>query len=442
MNRRRFLSSLAGGAVGAALADAAPAGDVAAPRPSLLSTTGCGRATGYAETNKIVTVGDKTHVAWCDSVDDGFRIRMRTLDRSTGQWSPTYTVDKAYDNHGGPALTVDSKGYLHIVYYPHHHPFRYRRSTRPNDASAWDDAAQFGSRCTYPTLVVGPDDTLYLTCRESNKEGKPWVMNLYAKPVDNDWSGPRAIMVSPEPGYSHFQDALAWVPDHQILHLSTRMYGGKPGKAHTVGYMRSRNCGKTWERSDGAHLALPATRETIDVIASDRDGGKHSFRCGSIAVDASGKPAVLYSDAVLRPTETWLASPDGSGGWTRTPLLPHMAKVFPKWSIEMPGGLCIAADGKMFVTLTATPPRADGKPQHAGWGHPRDEIVWLESEDGGKSFSARLVCEVNPQCPHWLPNIERPTGHNRVLRPGLLYTAGTAGRNNKQIVSNRVCWVG
>ena len=100
MYRRDFLASVGGAAIGAALTqvDAAQTPtDGDAPAPFLLSTTGCGRATGYAETNKIVTMGDKTHVAWCDSVADGFRVRVRTLDRSTGQWSPTYTVGEAYD---------------------------------------------------------------------------------------------------------------------------------------------------------------------------------------------------------------------------------------------------------------------------------------------------------------------------------------------------------
>ena len=143
MRRRDFLKDVAMGTVGASaiggMSPGAPGKEVQRPEPFLLSSHGCGRATGYAETNKIVTVGAKTHVTWLDSAAEGFHVRIRTLDRRTGKWSPTMTVGEAFDNHGGPALTADSKGYLHIVYYPHHHPFRYRRSKRPNDASAWDD---------------------------------------------------------------------------------------------------------------------------------------------------------------------------------------------------------------------------------------------------------------------------------------------------------------
>ena len=76
---------------------------------TILSKHGCGRATGYSDANKIVTLKGKTHVAWLDSVAGGFRVRIRTLNRETGEWSPTYTVGEAFDNHGGPVLTVDNR---------------------------------------------------------------------------------------------------------------------------------------------------------------------------------------------------------------------------------------------------------------------------------------------------------------------------------------------
>ncbi len=443
MRRRDFLKGVAAGTT--AMGFGALKGSAAAARPRepfLLSSNGCGRATGYAETNKIVTVGGKTHVVWLDSVKEGFRVRVRTLDRATGTWSSTYTVGEAYDNHGGPALTVDSKGHLHIVYYPHHHPFRYRRSSHPNDASAWDSETKFGTRCTYPTLVVGPDDTLYLTCRESDKGNHPWVVNLYTKKPNGGWQGPTTILRADVGGYAHFQEALAWGPDHRTLHLSTRMYGGKPGRAHTLGYMRSLDSGKCWERTDGKRIELPATSSTISVIAQDRPDGKRAHRCGSIAVDAAGRPHVLFSETSLPKPEAWIATPGKSGQWRRHPLLRYISKDLPGWCGAMPGGITFGADDRIFVALTATELKVLDGEKCGGWGSPRNEVVWLESSDGGRSFSAKMVSKPNPSCAHWLPNVERPTGHNRVDVPGVIYTAGTRGENNKQIVSNGVWWVG
>ena len=91
--------------------------------PFLLSSSGSGRATAYIESNKIISHQGKTHVTWLDTPNEGFRIKARTLDQASGAWSEEVTVGEAIDNHGGPALTIDREGYLHIVYFSHHHPF-------------------------------------------------------------------------------------------------------------------------------------------------------------------------------------------------------------------------------------------------------------------------------------------------------------------------------
>jgi hypothetical protein len=442
MDRREFLQTAGAGMAGAFLMTPRFTDALAAGMPEtdtfLLSANGCGRATGYAETNKIVTLGDKTHVTWLDSEGDAFVVRVRTLDRATGDWSPVYTVGNAYDNHGGPALTADSHGHLHIVYYPHHHPFRYRVSKRPNDASEWGEEIQFGERCTYPTLVVAPDDTLILTCRESNRDGRPWVVNRYVKEPGEPWSKPTAILVADEGGYSHFQEALAWGPDGATLHLSTRMYGGTPGRAHTVGYMRSLDRGDTWQNAEGAVLELPATSDTISAIDRAEGPKGAGFRCGAIAVDPHGSPVILYSNTSVKPSAAWLVSLLPGGVRTRQPLAPAVNALSPGANIAMPGGLSIGPDGRVHVVLTLSPP---GK--SVGWGNPADEIVYLTADRAGGEFKARQISRSDLAEPHWLPNIERPTGHHTIdNQPGIIYQGGTRGNKNTDILANNVYWVG
>lgn len=443
INRRTFLQSA--GLAGAAMlapSVAHPADSRHAAKTTVLSNHGCGRATGYAEANKIVTVGDKTHVSWIDSVEQpaaGFRVRIRTLDRKTGEWSPTYTVGEGYDNHGGPALTVDSKGYLHIAYYPHHHAMRYRKSAKPNDASAWDDEERFGERCTYPTLVCGPDDTLYLTCRQSNDRN--WLASLFTKQPGEPWRGPTPLLRSRVRGYSHFQEALAWGPKHGELHLSTRIHE-RANNSETVGYMVSSDFGKTWRTSAGKKLELPVTADTIDRLATKKSD-PNRLRCGAVAVSPDGKPHVLYSsfgDNGDTRGDAIFATPDGKGGWRRRSLLPAMADAFPDHGVKMPGGLTFNQDGRLFIVLTTF--KAD--PQHARqfWGSPSNEVVLLEARGDGDAFSPRLLSEPDENVAHWLPNMERPTGHNAVTgTPGVIFTDGGRGENNRQILANKVRWV-
>ena len=104
----------------------------------------------------------------------------------------------------------------------------------------------------------------------------------------------------------------------------------------------------------------------------------------------------------------------------------------------MPGGIAIDARGRISVALTMMKPADLAE---SIWAHPTSEIVWLESPDGGETFTAKRISTPEPPRPHWLPNLERPTGHNRVRVPGLIYTAGTRGKDNRDIVSNEVHWV-
>ena len=405
--------------------------------PHLLSSMGCGRATGYAETNKIITIGDRTHVAWLDSPKEGFRVRVATLNQRTGQWSPTYTIGDAYDNHGGPALTCDSEGFLHIIYYTHHHPFRYRRSKRPNDASAWEEETRFGDRLTYPTLICGKDDTLYLTARRSDNT-RPWWVEMWEKRPGHDWKLVGPVMHSRHKGYAHFQESLSWGPDHRTLHLCTRFHeltSSKEdyGRLQTVAYMKSDDFGRTWKRSDGSIIKPPITVDNIEVIAKGGVAFKQTLRAGCLAVSPKNEPFLVYSVTAKNQAHTFLATPNSQGGWDREELNQHLPEKWQSFNLLMSGGVTFDATS----TLHGVAQLQTGPQVHKIWGDPSNEIVAFEKRADAIRF--RAVSEFDAGTSHWLPNIERPTGHNRIQgRPGIIYTAGPAGSKNTDRLSNRV----
>ena len=435
LSRRAFLATAAASAATATTFRAANA----ANEHFLLSDVGCGRATGYAEANKIVTHEGKSHVAWIDSPEEGFRVRIRTLDHDSGEWAPTVTLGEGYDNHGGPSLTMDSEGYLHVAYYPHHHPMRYRRSLKPNDTTAWTDEELIGKTTTYPTLVCAPDDTLILTCRESSKN-VPWEANRYIKKKGGDWEGPHTIIRALHMNYAHFMEALAW-DSKGTLHLGTRIYGGDPRRGHTIGYMKSDDLGETWTRWDGSKIEMPATAETIDIVESSPKGPGIGLRAGAIAMDGNDVPHIICCQMDTLPSKTWIAKPGANGAWTQTDLAPFLPKKYEGWGVATPGEVVFNDEGTMYVVATLIQP-----PDNADvsiWGHPSSEPILFTSNDGGKTFDFELLTTPDPEVPRWLPNMERPTGHNRVTgRPGIIYTEGTRGDTNLQLVSNNVRWIG
>jgi hypothetical protein len=105
----------------------------------------------------------------------------------------------------------------------------------------------------------------------------------------------------------------------------------------------------------------------------------------------------------------------------------------------MPGGVTFNRQGKMFVIATI---------QHVGageesWGHQTSEVIQLASADGGERFSFQLVSPSDKTTAHWLPNFEKPTGQHAIPdQPGIIYTAGSPGEENTDILSNGVWWFG
>ncbi|MEO6002551.1 MAG: BNR-4 repeat-containing protein [Opitutus sp.] len=449
-----FLAS-SGRWVAAVVLGASCALAVAASGSAILSNEGSGRATAYTEQNKIIALHGKTHVVWLDAVDAGFRVRGRTLDQAAGTWSEVVTIGEAQDNHGGPALTVDSQGFLHIAYYPHHQAIRYRRSVRPNDLSAWEPEIQFGEGLSYPALLCAPDDTLLLTARRGffDAQGKYLDQHyleqeFWVKPPGQAWARKTTLLRGRFDRYAQFATGLAWSPDRQTIHLAGRIYEmsadpqGKP--SYTVVYMKSGDRGDTWTTSRGDKIQLPATADTVDVLARDDDTKTLQLASASLAVSPQGLPHVIYTAEKAGRTQLIVATPDPSSGWTQRDVTESMPEAVKGWKVNlaMGGGITISDSGRITLVAVVVNP----SPEEAGtlkeWGHPTTEVVRMWSDDGLKTIHSEVFEPMDAHVPHWLVNIERATGHNAVSdEPGIIFTAGIAGGGLKDLsLANRVMW--
>jgi len=407
----------------------------------LLSAEGSGRATAYVESPKVVSYANKVHVAWLDSPAEGFRVRARTLDKTTGNWSETYTIGEAQDNHGGPALTIDGEGYLHILFYSHHHPFRYRKSIRPNDASEWTDYQEFGENLTYPALVCAKDNTLIMTARRSF-EDRPWVLEMWTKSPKGDWERKQAILQSRHLIYSQFGASLAWGPNHQVLHLGTRIYempvDDMDVALTTVGYLKSVDGGETWMRSDGQKVELPATPETVDVITSARGVEGRNLHIGSIDVSKSGLVHIPYGIRIQDSGQAYLATPTDDGSWRQRNLNPFLPSQYREWDLFMHGGISFGSSGNPVLLGTIM----NLSMERHEWGEPTTEVVRFTSEDSGLSWNCEILDSPDSEIPRWMPNVERNTGYNEVpLAPGFIYTDGVRGETLDDQLKNEVWWV-
>jgi hypothetical protein len=395
------------------VADSQEAAEMAQSRPAVvdthvLSETGSTRGTAYAMSNKVVTLGSRTHVAWLDRIS---RTMVATYDNEKGQWLGTWLVGEGLDNHGGPALTVDSGGYLHVVFGPHHGDFQYFRSARPNDASEWTSLGVFGARGTYPSLVCDSRDTLHVTYRGL---GTPWQLAYQRRSKGGDWSVPIAIVDAAVPdGYTQYGNALCVGPD-DCLHLVFHIYDMHPAAGKAAGYLTSPDGGDSWMLADGTPVELPFTPEKPGWV---EQGPELDLRVGNVQLSPEGLPYFTVGHYKSKPGSTALWHWDGQA-WRSTALSPVVRELLPGAHTGH-GTLTFDESGGLWIALQAS--------ENGAWGDPTSAIVLLYSADRGKTFEAIQVASGDEPKGNWLPSIERPTGHNRVTIPHLLYTNGEPG---------------
>ena len=134
--------------------------------------------------NSLVTSGDLTHVVWGSNTPvsgkAGTPQYAATYDRRTGKVSGKVLLGSGStlgggkpDDHNMPAITLDSRGYLHVVLGAHHEQFQYTRSLRPNSTtSGWTEPVPLGvprqagqGSYTYVSLICDRQDTLHVVGR-------------------------------------------------------------------------------------------------------------------------------------------------------------------------------------------------------------------------------------------------------------------------------------
>jgi hypothetical protein len=376
----------------------------------LISTAGSQAATNEAG-NKIVTVGRRTHLTWQDVTPEGYFNRLRTLDLDTGEWSPIHTLGSAYDDHARAVVVADSDGFLHAVLSGHNTPCTYRRSRAANDASAWTDPVEIADG-TYPYLVCGPGDHLYLAMRHGKQDG----VELYRKPPDGPWHHVFAVIDRPAEytGYACFQPALCF-DAAGVLHLVSDIYEGtddQRGIHQAIVYLQSPDGGRSWRTWRGEPAPIPSRPCGMDVLCQST-GLRHEpipppalTAQGNIALDPQGTPHVLYVYHLNRGGELTLASPDESGIWRRRSIDAALRSAYPEHRpMFCRGTFTIDADAVFRALVTLVP--AD----HSGWdGHlptrpglrgiaggrvaARDPeadnpVAWLISRDRGATFTVR-----------------------------------------------------
>jgi len=196
-----------------------------AKKPILISRKCIGLSVHSGIASTVVSRGSKVHIAWGEATDPNEKVPgvptyVATYDRETEELGVPVLVGygpPANDIHNTPSITMDSRGYLHVLVGTHGRPFQYVRSLSPNEAQGgWTKPAAIGEdlRQTYVGLVCGADDTLHCVFRLWRSSTDPFPASHHAvlayqrKEPGKPWEPPQTLIVSPFSEYSIFYHRL------------------------------------------------------------------------------------------------------------------------------------------------------------------------------------------------------------------------------------------
>ncbi len=222
--------------------------------------------------SNVVSRDNKIHIAWGEATDPddasipGVPAYVATYDRDTKELSGPYLIGYGAppnDVHNTPCITMDSKGYLHVLTGTHGSPFHYSRSLKPNDASGgWTDPEPVGEnlRQTYIGLVCDPNDTLHLCFRLWRHNTEYFPVSYFAslshmsKRPNEPWSEPNVLTVAPFSEYSIYYHRLTINrTGHLFLsydYWSTFWFYRTDHNARRRALMTSPDGGQTWKLAE------------------------------------------------------------------------------------------------------------------------------------------------------------------------------------------------
>ena len=405
--------------------------------PFCLSEIGSERAT-VGDGNKIVTFDGRTHIVWQDITREGYMNRVRSYDRAKAEWTDPLDLGVGLDNHARPIITVDGDGYLHVVLGGHNSSVTWRRSTRPNDTSSWEDPVPIGEG-TYPVLLCGPDGTLYLTLRANRHAG----VDLYVKPLNDEWTLRSRIVKNAEEyreAYGAFHMQMMMGPDG-VIHAAIDFFEGQDevgrGLHMAVCYCKSRDGGYSWEKADGTAIAIPARPEGMDTVARSIASRveplprPEDINCAML-VDSASAPHLLWLSHRNAPGELSLVQFGEDGTQTLNRLHPVLESEWPDYRVTG-ARATILSDDTIYLLVELSPLNdqwIEGRPSREMGMVERDDLclALVKTTDFGKTCEVETA--IAPGKAFNSPNMEHGVGANQ-MEPGrcptFVYFDGTRG---------------
>lgn len=241
--------------------------------------------------SSIVTFGKQQYVSYYDA-EGWLTIAKRRL--GTDKWTVRRSQYKGNvaDAHNVISIMVDGDGYLHAAFNHHDVPLNYCRSVAPGSLELGPLEPMTGvdeSSVTYPEFYRLADGSLLFVYRSGRSGRGNLIMNRYDLNT-RTWSRLHDVLIDGEDKRSAYWQLCS--DKEGTIHLSwvwRETWGVETN--HDICYARSRDGGKTWEKSDGGKYSLPITAANAEYAWRIPQKSELINQTG-MAADAEGHPYI------------------------------------------------------------------------------------------------------------------------------------------------------
>ncbi len=241
--------------------------------------------------NSLVTFRDTQYIAYYNN-DRFVILGKRKPGEAKWQLHQTQYRGNAADAHNTISIMVDGDGFLHMAWDHHNNPLNYCKAIYPGSLELTERLSMTGSheqKVAYPEFYKLPGGNLLFFYRNGASGNGNLVINQYDISTKK-WTSVQTNLVDGEGKRNAYWQSCTDAKG--TIHISW-VWRESPDVAsnHDICYARSRDDGKTWEKSTGEKYTLPINAGTAEYICSIPQKSELINQTSMVA-DQSGNPFI------------------------------------------------------------------------------------------------------------------------------------------------------
>ena len=241
--------------------------------------------------NSIVTHNNHQYISYYDA-QGWLTIGKRKVGSQKWEIARSQYKGNVRDAHNVISMMIDGKGYIHISFDHHGNKLNYCRSVKPESLILGDKETMIGDNendVTYPEFYKLPCGDLLFAYRSGASGRGNLVLNRYIL-KEKRWVRVQDVLIDGENKRNAYWQL--YVDKSGIIHLSwvwreTWMVETN----HDMCYARSKDGGKSWEKSDGSKYQLPINAANAEY-AWHIPQNHELINQTSMSADSKGNPYI------------------------------------------------------------------------------------------------------------------------------------------------------